>query len=116
MRCWQGDSVDLPAYLGPADVVFMNAVFGNMHDQRAALLQACALLRPGGHVVISHPEGRSWHIGLHDSDGSMVPHLLPDTGALQQLVADLPLQVISHQDEPYYLALLQVSCTDALAE
>lgn len=59
VRTWCGDFVDLPLWQGPADAVFFNAVFGNMHDQRAALLAAAALLRPGGSLVISHPLGRS---------------------------------------------------------
>ena len=63
VRTWCGDIVDVPAAQGPADAVFFNACFGNMHDQHAALRAACRLLRPGGHVVISHPLGR-WEL-LH---------------------------------------------------
>jgi hypothetical protein len=50
--------MDLPDYQGPADTIFMNGVFGNMHSQRDALLKAALLLRPGGHVLVSHPMGR----------------------------------------------------------
>ncbi len=58
VRTWHGDIADVPPAQGPADAVFLNAVFGNVFDQRAALLAAALLLRPGGSVVISHPLGR----------------------------------------------------------
>ena len=46
--------------------MFFNAVFGNLYDQRAALLHCVlSLVKPGGFVVISHPEGRAWHSTLH---------------------------------------------------
>lgn len=32
---------------GPFDAAFFNAVFGNVYDQREALLRACLLLKPG---------------------------------------------------------------------
>ena len=64
VRTWQGDSVDLPAYMGPVDAFFFNAVFGNVHSQREALLRACLLLKPGGHIVVSHPLGRAWQAQL----------------------------------------------------
>lgn len=48
--------------LGPEsiDVVFMNAVFGNIADKAGALKNTVRMLRPGGRLVISHPEGRAF--------------------------------------------------------
>ena len=60
VRTWLGDVCDLPAYQGPFHAAFFNAVFGNVADQRAALLAVALQLRPGGHLVISHPLGRAW--------------------------------------------------------
>ncbi len=60
VRTWQGDVVDLPAFLGPFDAVFFNAVFGSVADQKAALTAAALRLKSGGHAVISHPLGRPW--------------------------------------------------------
>ena len=60
VRTWVGDVVDLPAYQGPFDAAFLNAMFGNVADQRATLLAAAMQLRPTGHIVISHPLGRAW--------------------------------------------------------
>lgn len=65
MHTWCGDIVDLPAARGPVDAVFFNACFGNLHDRREALWAACRLLRPGGHVVISHPLGRWVYTYVH---------------------------------------------------
>lgn len=57
VRTWLGAFEDLPLHQGRADVIFMNAVFGNLQDQHTALLHSCLLLNPGGKVVISHPLG-----------------------------------------------------------
>lgn len=109
VRTWLGDVVDLPAYQGPADALFMNGVFGNLHDPRDALLRAALLLKPAGHVVLSHAMGRAWHTSLHEQDPVMVPHKLPDRQALEKLVWDLPLEVVDFVDEPdLYVATLQV--------
>jgi SAM-dependent methyltransferase len=61
VRTWVGELGGLPGYQGPFDAAFFNAVFGNLHDPRADLLRAALLTRPGGHVVVSHPLGRTWH-------------------------------------------------------
>lgn len=57
VRTWRGDICELPVHLGGARAVFMNGVFGNIHDPKAALLKACTLLLEGGFVVLSHPLG-----------------------------------------------------------
>lgn len=57
VRTWLGAFEELPLHQGRADVIFMNAVFGNLLDQHAALLHSSLLLNPGGKVVISHPLG-----------------------------------------------------------
>jgi SAM-dependent methyltransferase len=109
VRVWQGDFLALPPYMGPAAAVTMNAVFGNLPDPRAALLKAALLVAPGGHVLVSHPMGRTWHAQLHRSQPALVPHTLPDEPQLRALTADLPLRLAAHRDEPgLYAALLQV--------
>ncbi|KAK9816431.1 hypothetical protein WJX72_000132 [[Myrmecia] bisecta] len=117
VRTWCGDVQSLPAYQGPFDAAFFNAVFGNVYDQRDTLLHAALLLKPGGHIVLSHPLGRQWLAGLHRDAPRLVPHDLPDQAALQQLVADLPLEVRSVRDEPdLYIAVLQVPKCYAFAQ
>lgn len=111
VRAWQGDFLDLPAFQGPASAITMNAVFGNFASPRDALIKAALLLRPGGHLLISHPMGRAWHAQLAAEQPGTVPHVLPDEAALQHATADLPLRLLDFRDEPQlYAALLQV-CT-----
>ena len=47
VRTWMGDVESVPAFQGPFDAAFFNAVFGNVFDQHEALLRTCLLLRPG---------------------------------------------------------------------
>jgi len=109
VRTWLGDVAEVPAYQGPFDAAFFNAVFGNLHDQREALLRTCFLLRPGSHVVISHPLGCAWHERYRGSHPAAVPHALPRREALEALAVDLPLTLVDLRDEEgLYLALLRV--------
>ena len=115
VRPWTGDIESVPAYQGPVDAIFFNAVFGNVHDQRGALDAAAGLCRPGGRVVLSHPLGRAWHGRLSEADPVAVPHVLPDETALAPLIAGLPLRVVSLIDEPdCYAAVLEVPPAYAL--
>jgi SAM-dependent methyltransferase len=67
VRTWLGDICELPNYLGRADVVFMNAVFGNLLDPKAALLKCCSLLKDRGCIVISHPLGAFYFLNADSS-------------------------------------------------
>jgi riboflavin kinase len=110
VRTWQGDFLQVPAYMGPVNAICMNAVFGNFADLHEALLKAALMLQAGGHLVISHAMGRQWHTQLHQERPVMVPNELPDKKQLQQLIADLPLEIVQYTDEPeLYIAVLQVS-------
>lgn len=51
-------ALDLPP--GSVDVVFLNAVYGNIADKAAACRNVARMLRPGGRMVVSHPEGRAF--------------------------------------------------------
>ena len=97
IRTWVGDVESVPAYQGPADAIFFNAVFGNVADQASALTAAALLLRPGGYVVVSHPMGRPWHGRLREADPEIVPHALPDEGGWGDLLAGQPLTLASLQ-------------------
>ncbi|MHC4991196.1 MAG: class I SAM-dependent methyltransferase [Planctomycetota bacterium] len=54
--------LDLPA--SSVDAVFMNGMFGNIADKQGAIANVGRMLRPGGRVVISHPEGRAFVAGI----------------------------------------------------
>ena len=61
MHTWCGDIIDLAATIAPlgsVDAIFFKSSFAHMHDQHEALWACCRMLRPGGHIVISHPLGR----------------------------------------------------------
>lgn len=54
-------------------------------------------------------EHRRWLQDLHESSPETVPHPLPDQGQLGDMIADLPLRLVSFVDEPdLYLAVLEV--------
>lgn len=109
MRTWQGDIIDLPDYMGPADLIFMNGVFGNIHSQEEALLRSSLLLRPGGQIVISHPMGRNWHQGLRERSPQTVPHALPAREKIVQMTDNLPLDLVQLIDEDkLYVSVLEV--------
>eukprot|EP01026_Neomeris_dumetosa_P058242 TRINITY_DN54069_c1_g1_i8.p1 TRINITY_DN54069_c1_g1~~TRINITY_DN54069_c1_g1_i8.p1 ORF type:complete len:212 (+),score=27.94 TRINITY_DN54069_c1_g1_i8:121-756(+) len=64
-------------------------------------------MRPGGYLVVSHPLGREWNVGLESTDVAL--HTLPDLEQWNRIIKDLPLQIIDYQDEPeYYCTILQV--------
>lgn len=110
VRTWLGDiEAGLPPYQGPFDAVFFNAVFGNLHDPHEALLRACFMLRPGSHIVVSHPLGRLWHEAYRAANQAIVPHLLPAREQLLHMTADLPLSLVEFTDQDnLYIALLRV--------
>lgn len=111
VRTWLGDIESVPPYQGPADAIFFNAVFGNVASQPSALIAASLLLRPGGHIIVSHPLGRTWHGRLRDADPETVPHRLPDAREWEALIGSgLPLRLVRLVDEDEcYIAVLQVS-------
>lgn len=113
VRTWLGDVESVPPYQGPVDAIFFNAVFGNVADQPSALTAAALLLKPGGHIVVSHPLGRAWHGRLRDADPETVPHALPDEGGWAKLLAGQPLRLVELVDESEcYIAVLQVRRMD----
>jgi len=55
-----GDVRDLGLPDGSLDVVFVNACYPNIVDKRTAFSNIGRMMRPGGHLVISHPLGKSF--------------------------------------------------------
>ncbi|MBN1400412.1 MAG: class I SAM-dependent methyltransferase [Anaerolineae bacterium] len=51
----EGSAEDLPYPNGFFDVVFSNEVLEHVQDDRAAVEEACRVLKPGGHLVIFTP-------------------------------------------------------------
>jgi len=60
VRAFQCDIVRSPVKAASLDVIFMNAMFGNIADKPAACSNAACALRPGGRLIVSHSEGRAF--------------------------------------------------------
>ena len=107
---WLGDVNDLPESLGRFDVVFLNAMFGNVWDQRATLQKVTGMLRTGGRICISHPLGSRFVAELNRGDPRRTPHLLPNQQRLHALIRGIPLKVMHYYDEKdFYLLVLRRS-------
>ncbi|GFR51297.1 hypothetical protein Agub_g13659 [Astrephomene gubernaculifera] len=100
VRVWCGDFTELPAYMGPADlVVFTDEPFGTQLSPRDALVRACLTIRPGGSIIVnSEMESRRWQ-----------PKYPPTRDVLAGLVAGLPVNIHSEQEaDSGYCGVLQV--------
>lgn len=81
------------------DVIFMNAVYGNIADKPRACRNAARLLRAGGRLVVSHPEGRAFVDQLRNASGLFVESL-PTREEFEVILAPLGLDVTTYRDEP----------------
>jgi len=107
-RFWCGDVVDIPREMGPFDVVFFNAVFGNMWNQRHALASTSAHLTATGRIIISHPMGAAFAEQLRAADPKMVLHPLPSEKSTAGLIRNLPLKIHYFSDQQLlYLCILE---------
>ncbi len=105
---WLGDVIDLPSSLGLFDVVFFNAMFGNVWNQRRILQKITNRLNPDGRICISHPLGSHFVAKLHQDNPRQTPHLLPDQPRLRFLKEGIPLEVLHYYDErDFYLLVLK---------
>jgi len=105
---WCGDVVDLPVGLGCFDVIFFNAMFGNVWDQGETLQFSASRLNAAGRLLISHPMGAAFVQELHRGDPDMVPHTLPDRTEIAIIIEGSSLKLNHFRDEPdLYLAILE---------
>jgi len=106
---WCGDVIDIPSNLGPFDVVFFNAMFGNLWNQRDAVQIASTHLNPKGRIVISHPMGTAFTEQIHRGNPKLIPHSHPSEKQLMELIKGLPFKVQHFQEEEtLYLCILQL--------
>ena len=89
--------LSLPSH--SVDVIFMNAVYGNIADKPRACHNAARMLRGGGRVVVSHPEGRAFVDQLRDATDLFVESL-PTRKEFEMILVSLGLNVTSYRDEP----------------
>jgi ubiquinone/menaquinone biosynthesis C-methylase UbiE len=60
VRICHNDIVSLALASSSVDAIFMNGMYGNIADKPAACDNAARMLRSGGRLVVSHPEGRAF--------------------------------------------------------
>ena len=100
------DVVDIPADEGPFDVVFCNAMFGNVYDQVETLKAIAGLLSVGGRLTISHPMGSVFVRKLKENSPELHLKDLPDEETLGQLLNGTGLALTGFTDEPdLYLSI-----------
>ncbi len=99
VRAFQCDIVRSAVKAASLDVIFMNAIFGNIADKPAACSNAAYALRPGGRLIVSHPEGRAF-VDQLQAAGDLFIQSLPTREGFQSLLAPSGLELVSFRDEP----------------
>ena len=95
----QADATMLPLGAETIDVVFMNAMFGNIADKAAACRDTAFALRAAGRLVVSHPEGRAFVDTLRAS-GTLFIESFPTQPEFQALLTPWGMEVMLFRDEP----------------
>ncbi|MCE2487999.1 MAG: class I SAM-dependent methyltransferase [Desulfurellaceae bacterium] len=101
----QSDIADLSLPAECVDVVFMNGMYGNIADKSRALGTIVRMLRPGGRVVISHPEGRAYVERLVKTDPYPITPL-PSHEEARTFLGSFGLRVGHYTDEERLLIVV----------
>jgi ubiquinone/menaquinone biosynthesis C-methylase UbiE len=112
VRAFQCDIVWSPFRAASVDVVLMNAMYGNIADKPAACRNVAAALRPGGSLVVSHPEGRAFVDELRVTSDLFIESL-PTKAEFQALLRPLGMVVTAYRDEPklYLMVARKIAVT-----
>jgi SAM-dependent methyltransferase len=98
VRTFHADIAALDLASCSLDAIFMNGMYGNIADKPAACRNAARMLRSGGRLVVSHPEGRAFIDQLRaTSDLSIEP--FPNREGFEALLEPLGFEVIAYRDE-----------------
>jgi SAM-dependent methyltransferase len=107
VRTYRADIALLKLDPASVDVIFMNAMYGNIADKPRACRNAARILRPGGRLVVSHPEGRAFVDQLRMTSDLFIESL-PSREEFQALLQPLGLEELTYRDEPkLYLMVAQ---------
>jgi ubiquinone/menaquinone biosynthesis C-methylase UbiE len=98
VRVIQADITLAPLQAESVDAIFMNAMFGNIADKPAACREVARTLRPGGLLVVSHPEGRAFVDELRATTDLFIESL-PTKAEFEALLRPLSLKVAAYRDE-----------------
>ena len=99
VRTFHTDVVSLALASTSVDAIFINGMYGNIADKPAACSNAARMLRSGGRLVVSHPEGRAFVDQLRASTDLFIESL-PTKQEFEVLLEPLGLEVIAYRDEP----------------
>jgi ubiquinone/menaquinone biosynthesis C-methylase UbiE len=105
VRTHHADITVLRLESGSVDAIFMNAMFGNIADKPRACQNAARMLRTGGRLIVSHPEGRAFVDQLRVTTDLFIESL-PTREEFQALLSPLGLDVITYRDEPHLYLLV----------
>lgn len=98
VRIYHADIASLELASTSLDAIFMNGMYGNIADKPAACGNASRMLRSGGRLVVSHPEGRAFIDQLRvTSDLFIEP--FPTREEFETLLEPLGFEVITYRDE-----------------
>jgi ubiquinone/menaquinone biosynthesis C-methylase UbiE len=99
VRTCHTDIASLALASTSVDAIFMNGMYGNIADKSAACGNAARMLRSGGQLVVSHPEGRAFVDQLRAASDLFIESL-PNKKEFEALLKPLGLEVIEYRDEP----------------
>jgi len=99
VRTCHTDIVSLALATTSVDAIFMNGMYGNIADKPAACSNAARMLRSGGRLVVSHPEGRAFVDQLRATSDLFIESL-PTKERFGIVLGPLGLEVIAYRDEP----------------
>ncbi len=95
---YQADIALLALPSDSVDVIFMNAMYGNIADKPRACRNAARMLRVGGRLVVSHPEGRAFVDQLRNASDLFVESL-PTREEFETILRPVGLNVTVYRDE-----------------
>jgi ubiquinone/menaquinone biosynthesis C-methylase UbiE len=98
VRTYHNDIVSLALASTSVDAIFINGMYGNIADKPAACGNAARMLRPGGRLVVSHPEGRAFVDYLRATSDLFIESL-PTQKEFESLLEPLNLEMIAYRDE-----------------
>jgi len=99
VRTYHADIASLDLASASLGAIFMNGMYGNIADKPAACRNAARMLRSGGRLVVSHPEGRAFIDQLRASSDLFIEPF-PTREEFETLLKPLVFEVITYRDEP----------------
>ncbi|MGA2236212.1 MAG: methyltransferase domain-containing protein [Terriglobales bacterium] len=97
VRTFHADIASLDLGASSLDAIFMNGMYGNIADKPAACRNAARMLRSGGRLVVSHPEGRAFVDQLRTTSDLFIEPF-PTREAFEALLEPLGFEVITYRD------------------